>query len=37
MLLAININFVAFSQALGSLVGQVFVLFILTVAQPNLQ
>ena len=32
MLLAININFVAFSAYLGDLVGQVFVLFILTVA-----
>ncbi|MEN8235972.1 MAG: NADH-quinone oxidoreductase subunit NuoK [Pseudomonadota bacterium] len=32
MLLAININFVAFSSHLGDLVGQVFVLFILTVA-----
>lgn len=31
MLLAININFVAFSSHLGDLVGQVFVLFILTV------
>jgi NADH-quinone oxidoreductase subunit K len=32
ILLAVNINFVAFSQYLGDLVGQVFVLFILTVA-----
>src|SRR5437773_2232612 len=32
MLLAVNIKFVAFSQYLGDLVGQVFVLFILTVA-----
>ena len=32
MLLAININFVAFSQHLGDLVGQVFALFVLTVA-----
>ena len=32
VLLAVNINFVAFSQYLGDLVGQVFVLFILTVA-----
>lgn len=32
MLLAVNINFVAFSNALGDLVGQVFSLFILTVA-----
>jgi len=32
MLLAVNINFVAFSAYLGDLVGQVFTLFILTVA-----
>lgn len=32
MLLAVNINFVAFSQYLGDLVGQVFTFFILTVA-----
>ena len=32
MLLAVNINFVAFSSYLGDLVGQVFTLFILTVA-----
>ena len=32
MLLAVNINFVAFSSFLGDLVGQVFSLFILTVA-----
>ncbi len=32
MLLAVAINFVAFSQVLGNLVGQVFVFFILTVA-----
>lgn len=32
MLLAININFVAFSHYLGDLNGQVFVFFILTVA-----
>ncbi len=32
MLLAVNMNFVAFSQALGDLSGQVFVFFILTVA-----
>lgn len=32
MLLAVNINFVAFSAHLGDLVGQVFSLFILTVA-----
>ncbi|MBS0272201.1 MAG: NADH-quinone oxidoreductase subunit NuoK [Proteobacteria bacterium] len=32
MLLAVNINFVAFSQYLGDLVGQIFTLFILTVA-----
>ena len=32
MLLAANINFIAFSQYLGDLVGQVFGLFVLTVA-----
>jgi NADH-quinone oxidoreductase subunit K len=32
MLLAVNINFVAFSAALNDLYGQVFTLFILTVA-----
>jgi NADH-quinone oxidoreductase subunit K len=32
MLLAVNINFVAFSSFLGDLVGQIFVLLILTVA-----
>lgn len=32
MLLAVNINFVAFSTHLGDLVGQVFTLFVLTVA-----
>jgi len=32
MLLAVNINFVAFSHFLGDLVGQVFALLILTVA-----
>jgi NADH-quinone oxidoreductase subunit K len=32
MLLAVNINFVAFSYFLGDLHGQVFVFFILTVA-----
>ncbi|MFO1154678.1 MAG: NADH-quinone oxidoreductase subunit NuoK [Rhodospirillales bacterium] len=32
MLLAVNINFVAFSTALHDLVGQVFALFVLTVA-----
>ena len=32
ILLAVNINFVAFSAALGDLVGQVFALMILTVA-----
>ena len=32
ILLAVNINFVAFSQHLGDLVGQIFALFILTVA-----
>ena len=32
MLLAVNINFVAFSAYLGDLAGQVFTMFILTVA-----
>ena len=32
MLLAVNINFVAFSTYLNDLVGQVFTLFVLTVA-----
>jgi NADH-quinone oxidoreductase subunit K len=32
MLLAVNINFVAFSSHLGDLVGQVFAMFVLTVA-----
>ena len=32
MLLAVNINFVAFSRYLGDISGQVFVFFILTVA-----
>ena len=32
MLLAANINFIAFSQYLGDLVGQVFALFVLTIA-----
>ena len=32
MLLAVNINFVAFSHYLGDTAGQVFVFFILTVA-----
>ena len=32
MLLAVNVNMVAFSSFLGDLVGQVFTLFILTVA-----
>ena len=32
MLLAVNINLVAFSQSLNDLVGQVFSLFVLTVA-----
>lgn len=32
MLLAVNINFVAFSSHLNDLVGQVFTIFILTVA-----
>ena len=32
MLLAVNLNFIAFSHYLGDLSGQVFVFFILTVA-----
>jgi NADH-quinone oxidoreductase subunit K len=32
ILLAVNINFVAFSAYLGDLFGQVFVMFVLTVA-----
>jgi len=32
MLLAVNINFVAFSSFLGDLTGQIFAMFILTVA-----
>ena len=32
ILLAVNINLVAFSSALGDLVGQVFAMFVLTVA-----
>ena len=32
MLLAVNLNFIAFSYYLGDLAGQVFVFFILTVA-----
>ena len=32
MLLAVNLNFIAFSHYLGNVAGQVFVFFILTVA-----
>jgi NADH-quinone oxidoreductase subunit K len=32
MLLAVNINFIAFSAYLGDMVGQVFAIFVLTVA-----
>jgi len=32
ILLAVNINFLAFSQANGDLMGQIFALFVLTVA-----
>ncbi len=32
ILLAVNINFIAFSSFLGDLVGQIFALFVLTVA-----
>ena len=36
MLLAVNLNFVAFSHYLGDMAGQVFVFFILTVAAADL-
>ncbi len=32
ILLAVNLNFVAFSEHLGDLMGQIFALFVLTVA-----
>ncbi len=32
MLLSVNINLIAFSTALGDLVGQIFAMFVLTVA-----
>lgn len=32
ILLSVNLNFIAFSSTLGDLVGQVFALFVLTVA-----
>jgi NADH-quinone oxidoreductase subunit K len=32
MLLAVNINFVAFSVSLGDMLGQIFTMFVLTVA-----
>ena len=32
ILLAVNINFLAFAQANGDLMGQIFALFVLTVA-----
>ncbi len=32
MLLAVNMNFVAFAMELGDLVGQIFAMFVLTVA-----
>ena len=35
MLLAVNLNFVAFSHFLGDIAGQVFVFFILTVAAES--
>ena len=35
MLLAVNLNFVAFAHYLGDLAGQVFVFFILTVAAAD--
>ena len=36
MLLAVNFNFIAFSRMLGDELGQVFVLFILTVAAAEI-
>ena len=33
MLLAVNFNFIAFSQYLGDTAGQIFVFFVLTVAE----
>ena len=36
MLLAVNINFVAFSAHLNDLVGQVFAMFVLTVAAAEI-
>ena len=35
MLLAVNMNFIAFSYYLGDAAGQIFVFFILTVAAPE--
>ena len=35
MLLAVNLNFVAFSHYLGNMSGQIFVFFILTVAAAD--
>ena len=35
MLLAVNINFIAFSHYLNDIAGQIFVFFILTVAAPE--
>src|SRR5512137_39535 len=35
ILLAVNLNLVAFSAALGDLVGQVFAMFVLTVAEAE--
>jgi len=35
ILLAVNINFVAFSTHIGDLMGQVFALLVLTVAAPR--
>jgi NADH-quinone oxidoreductase subunit K len=36
ILLAVNINFVAFSAHIGDLVGQVFAMFVLTVAAAEI-
>lgn len=35
MLLAVNFNFIAFSQYLGDTAGQIFVFFVLTVAAAD--
>ncbi len=37
MLLAVNMNFIAFSHYLGDIHGQIFVFFILTVAESAIR